>query len=280
MALYASIPSLLFLILLSLDHSLKGFIDTFFYNLHYSSNQEENSAREKFNDYYKNLIQPVFGLAVMLLYLLYKNLADKRSRTESLVFTIIFMSSTLFVFLAPYNLGHYYFSSFVLLFVLLAKQYAIFKANHYPLTLPFLILLFYYIYRIDESANPEFTFKIRPFQPDKITQRLLSEKDASLFVDYVSVGSYYTKARKVHPAYLPVALPVHFDESENGKKNRERIWRELSGNPPDYLITTFTVSYFSWHFPQPDFYFKNYHKIDSIYPANENVIYLWKLNKP
>jgi hypothetical protein len=279
MLLYFTIPSILFFILLTIKHSTVAFFDAFLYNFQYSANQESNDLNTKLGDYYKNLIHPLLGLSVLLALMLYGNLSDKKTRLTSLLFLLIFISSTLFVFLAPYNLGHYYFPSFVLFFILLCKQYRIFKIRGNSIYLPFLLLLIYSIYKIDDYPGVKFTYRIQAFEPDRITQRLRQDKDATLFVDYVNVGSYYIKSGKVHPAFLPVALPVHFDHSENGKKNSARIWKELSSQPPDYLITTFTTSYFSWSLPETDFYARNYMKIDSVYPKNENVIYLWKYKK-
>jgi hypothetical protein len=280
MTLYAAIPSFLILLLLSIENSLVSFFDTFLYNFQYSSHQESNDYSVKFKDYYKNLLLPVWGLGLFLLFLTYKNITDKRTRIESLAVLFILLSSTLFVFLAPYNLGHYYFPSFVLLFVVFAKQYNIFITANRTMNPTLVIILIFHIYSIDKANDPKFTFKITPYKPDKITERLIKDKDAVLFVDYVNAGSYYIKAGKIHPAFLPVALPVHFDDSEKGKKNRARIWKELSEKHPQYLITTYTTSYFSWHLPETDFYIKNYEKIDSVFPVNENVIYLWQHKKP
>ena len=270
------IPALLIILLLSLDHSLGAYYDTILYNFHYSASTTDNTQALKLIDYFQNLIQPVLGLSILFLYLTIKNSVNPTTRTESLSFLFLFITSVLFVFVAPYNLGHYYFPSFVLFFVFMAKQYAIFKTHQYAIALPLLIVLLYYIYQIDGNSHPKFSYKIVPFKGDKITERLIADKEATLFVDYVTMSSYYVASDKIHPAFLPVALPVHFDDSEIGKKNRERIWHELSTKPPDYLITTYTTSYCSWHFPETDFYEKNYEKTDSVFPPNENVIYLWK----
>ena len=97
-----------------------------------------------------------------------------------------------------------------------------------------------------------------------------------MFVDYVVKGDYYIKSELIYPSFLPVALPIHFGENTSGLENRERIWQELSKNPPDFLITTYTTSYFSWFLPDSKFYENNYFKIDSIQPENDNVLYLWK----
>jgi hypothetical protein len=269
------IPSLIFFLLLWSGGSLKAFIDTFLYNFHYTSGGVSNNYPLKFSDFFHNLIEPVFGLSLLLIYIIFKNISDKRTRNEAMIWLMIWISAAFFVFISPYNLGHYYFPAFVLFFILLAKQFALFKSVQYPLTLPLIILLVYYIFQIDKTAEPNFKYHITAYQPDNISKRILADKNATLFVDYVSVGNYYIKTQKNHHAFLPVGLRVHFDTSETGRNNTARIWKDLSVKPPDYLITTFTTAYFSWHLPDTKFYEKNYEKIDSVFPENEHVIYLW-----
>ncbi len=268
-------PSVFFLVLLGLENSIAAFIDAFLYNFKYSSHQESNNIQVKLDDYYKNLIKPILGLSVFLVYIAFKNIENKKTRAESLLFISILIASTLLVFLAPYNLGHYYHASFVVFFVVLAKQYALYKSGQNAVFLPFMLLLVYYVYQLSEYTT--FTYQIKPFKADRITERLLQDKDATLFVDYVNAGRYYIYAGKKHHAFVPVALPVHFNDSEHGKQNRTRIWRELSIKPADYLITTYTTAYFSWHLPDSKFYEKNYEKLDSAFPEKDYVLYLWKL---
>jgi hypothetical protein len=273
---FCIIPSLVSMGLLAAEGSLNAFLDTFLYNFKYSSHQETNEPSIKLHDYYRNLILPVLGLSLLFIYLTFRNAGNRTSRVESIASFAVFISSTLFVFLAPYNLGHYYFPSFVLLFIALAQQYAIFIRSNPSLAPVLAILLFYYIYSIDKEYDPKFTFRIKAYVPDNITERLLNDREAILFVEYVNAGGYFIKTGKIHPAFLPVALPVHFDDTENGKKNRARIWKMLSETHPKYLITTYTTSYFSWHLPDGDFYKNNYEKLDSVFPKNDNVIYLWR----
>ena len=273
---FALAPALLFFAVLAATGSFQPFIETILYNFGYTTGQAKSSSAEKLDDYYRNLFQPIFGISCLALILLFKNLNDPKTRKDALAILFIFISSASFVFLSPYNFGHYYFASFVLYFVFIAKQYDLLRSTGQSFFIAFFIGVIYYVFHLSEVHRPRFTFRIVPYTPDRIAERLINEKDATLFVDYVNAGRYYALTGKVHPAFLPVGLPIHFNKSEKGKQNLERIWKELSGKKPDYLITTHSTSYFSWHLPESKFYEDNYQRIDSIFPPDEYGIYLWK----
>lgn len=272
-----AIPSILIVVLLYFKGSFWGYIDSIKYNLAYLNLEESISLKVKINDFYTRLIYPLLTLTLFFSYLGYKALVDRKTSREVL-FQILFLLSTFVVFaLSPHNFGHYYYPAFTLIFVVFSRLFALyFEAKHVKLKWPLIAICVFTFYRIDETQKPDWTFKIKPIQEDQFVRFLKDKKDKTLFVDYVVKGDYYIKTGMLFPTFLPVALPIHFGENKSGFLNRERIWKDLSSNPPDYLITTYTNSYFSWFLPESKFYENNYQKIDSILPANENVLYLWQ----
>lgn len=276
-AITAAVPGILMLLLLWLQGSLQGFTDGIEYNFRYLQPENAVPAAVKLRDYMQNLISPLTGLILLTGLLIFRNLKQQKTQTDMLLYLLLLLSSSVFVFMSPYNFGHYYYPSFVLLFVLVAKAFQLHASGRPDASgLLIVILSIYTIYRIDQKQSPKFVFQIRPFHGNTITTFLKTQKGKTLFVDFVVRGDYYIKTGLIYPTFLPVALPVHFSESPQGLENRAQIWRELSKSPPDFLLTTYTTSYFSWHLPESDFYTKNYEKTDSVQENGEEILYLWK----
>jgi hypothetical protein len=188
------------------------------------------------------------------------------------------MISAGFIFWSsPYDFGHYYFPFFALFYVGFALLYGQFDLVHKGgLKWTVILLGLFQMFAIDKTPL-KLNFEVPAYQEDNITKKLKQYPDKSLFVDYVNKGDYYLKSGLNYNTFLPLALQVHFNETEQGLKNRARIWKELSQHKPDFLITTYTTSYFSWFLPDPDFYKSNYTKVDSIIKADENPVFLWQL---
>ena len=275
--LSAILPSLIIIALLYFQHSLEGYIDSIKYNFTYLNTDEPIALKVKINDLYTHLIHPIFTAVLFFIYLAFKTLLNKKTSSETL-YQFLFLLSTCVIFgLSPHNFGHYYYPTFTLIFVVFSKIYALyFEAFNLKLKWPLILICLFSFYHIDENQKPNWTFEIKPMATDKFVKYLKGNKGKTLFVDYVVKGDYYIKSELIYPSFLPVALPIHFGENTSGLENRERIWQELSKNPPDFLITTYTNSYFSWFLPDSKFYENNYFKIDSIQPENDNVLYLWK----
>lgn len=276
-ALSIIIPSFIIIVLLYSQNSLFGYIESIKYNISYLNLEEAISLKVKINDLYKNLIYPILTATLFFSYLAYKTLINNKTSKEALFQLLFFLSTCIIFGLSPHNFGHYYYPTFTLIFIVFSKIYSLyFQAYNIKLKWPLILICIYTFYRIDETQKPNWTFEIRPLVNDKFVTYLKKQKGKTLFVDYVVKGDYYLKSGLTYPSFLPVALPIHFGENPSGLKNRERIWKELSSNPPDFLITTYTNSYFSWYLPDSKFYENNYYKIDSILPADDNILYLWK----
>lgn len=276
--LFFVLPGLAFLAVLYFKGELSGFTDTLVYNLSYISSEEKTSVIVKLNEYREYLIMPVFVLFILFCVMAYKTLTNEKTRNECLLYLLLLALSVCFVLLSPHNFGHYYYPSFVLFFLLTAKIWQLYtQVSGEVLKLPFLIICLYYIYSNDQWKSDKMKFQITPYKPDKIISFLRAEKGKTLFVEYVVKSDYYIKSGLIYPTWLPVGLPVHFLDTEQGRKNRKRIWSELNNQKPDYLITTNTTSYFSWFLPDPEFYEKNYIKTDSMITPGELPVYLWKL---
>ncbi len=271
------IPSLILIALLYAQNALSGYIESIKYNISYLNLEEAISLKVKINDLYINLLYPILTATLFFSYLGYKALINKKTSQETL-FQLLFFFSTCIIFgLSPHNFGHYYYPTFTLIFIVFSKIYSLyFQAYNLKLKWPLILICIYTFYQIDETQKPNWTFEIKPAVNDKFVSYLNKQRGKTLFVDYVVKGDYYIKSGLTYPSFLPVALPIHFGENPSGLKNRERIWIELSSHPPDFLITTYTNSYFSWYLPDPKFYENNYFKIDSIIPTDANILYLWK----
>lgn len=281
--LSALIPAVCFTILLLLKGSFGSFIDMILYNFQYLNSEENTGFTLKINNYYTVLISPLLALSLLVCLMVYKTIIDIRTRHNTILYLILFAISVYFVLVSPYNFGHYYFPSFALFFIVISKiyqNYTLISGQNFKI--PLILILLYSMYKIDNIEKPKFKYQIEVYKPDKISSYLKNKKEKTLFVEYVAASEYYVKSGLIYPTYLPVGLPVHFLENQSGIQNRNKIEKELTTNRPDYIISTYTPSYFTWKFSKPLYNEELYEKIDSIHESDKNVIYLWELreNRP
>ena len=274
------IPSALFIILLGIGGSLSGFFDMLKYNFFYIGTEEVVSFKVKLNDLYNNLFHKILPLLLFAGFITYQSIKLKEIKTNVLIILIVFLASFAMVLASPHNFGHYYFPVYVTFFVFVIIVYGQLQEKTMGLKLPIIILCIYTMYQLDDNNKIKFTYSVTPYQSDKIADFLKKEKDKTLFVDYVTRSDYYLKSEKVPVSFVPVALPIHFQNNVYGLKNREKIWKDLSTKTPDYLITTYTTAYFSWFLPETEFYNKHYEKIDSLKKPDEDIIILWRRKNP
>lgn len=274
------IPAVCFTIFLLLKGSFGAFIDMILYNFQYLNSEENSTFTLKVNNFYNVLISPLLALTLLVCLMIYKTVIDARTRYNTILFLILFAISVYFVLVSPYNFGHYYFPSFVIYFVVISKiyqNYTIISGQNFKI--PLILIILYSMYKIDNIEKPKFKYQIDDYKPDKISSYLKNKNGKTLFVEYVAVSEYYAKTGLIYPTYLPVGLPVHFLENQNGIKNRNKIEKELTTKRPDYIISTYTPSYFTWKFSKPLYNEELYEKIDSINETDKNVIYLWELRE-
>ena len=263
--IYGLIPSAFFIILLSLSGSLLPFFKVIEYNFGYASADDSVPGSVKIRDYYDWLLKPLSAISILSALLLLKLVSSRKTFALAVLIFAVFVGSTGFVLLTPYNFGHYYFSSFVLLFVVVAKLYEMFRTQQkQSYSLLVILVCLFSIYKIDEELHPEFSFSIKPFKPDHMAQKVIQDKGKSLLVDFEDKACYYVICGRVHPFYVPVGLPVHFNETDYGRRNRRTYEKALMSNLPDYVITATIPSYLYCHINHNGLYEKEYEKIDSI----------------
>lgn len=270
------VPSAIFILLLAFQGSLLPLFKMISYNFSYVGGETQTSLKTKINELYTGLIVHLSPILLLSAYQIIKAVSNKTNRGEALFKLALLLSSCVHIVLSPYNFGHYYFPVYVFIFVFVADAYELMKETSVNYKFPLIILSVYTIYMFDDSFRYSRTYRIDKYVPDKIVSALRQHPDKTLFVDYVNRSDLYLKARKVPVTFVPVALPVHFQENETGLKNRERIYAELEKYKPDYVVTTFTTAYFSWFMPNSPYYENNYDKVDSIQPGDENILILWK----
>lgn len=269
-------PSIFFILILFTQGALNGFLEMLSYNVSYIGGETQTSIKVKFNNLYENLLVLIPTPLLLALYMAYKGLSDRQERLSLILKCLLFLSTFLHISLSPYNFGHYYLPFFTFTFIFIGYAYESMKDNAKSLKVPLILLSIFTIYQFDDKHRYERKYEITGYQADRIVERLRTEKDMKLFVDYVNRVDLYLKARKVPPTFVPVALPVHFQEDARGLENRKKIYSEIENSKPDYVITTFTTAYFSWFMPNSPYYENNYEKVDSLPQANENIIMLWK----
>lgn len=275
------LPSILFSILLLINGSFLAFIETIIYNFSYINVNEKVSFTHKLDFILFNFFSPIRFLLLGLVFLLYWFYKYKKFTLENLLFIVLLFSCSIFFMISPYSLGHYYLPFVAFVFVFIAKFYETYHLNNKQSSFIFIGFLLIFTYNnINETIKPQFTYKIHGYKPNRIAQKLLNEPNKTLFVDYVNAADYFIKGNKIHPTFVPVALPVHFGDSAQGVKNRKRIWHEMNNPKADFLITANnTSSYFYWHLPHNGFYENKYEKIDSLTDKDNFVLYLWQLKK-
>lgn len=276
--LYFIAPSVLFLLLLFLSNSLIPFIKTLQYNFLYTGETEAIEFKQKWNDFNANFITHIPVLIILFLYYFIVNIQTNKFAFKSLFWLGFFIASCVFIYLSPYNFGHYYLPSFTVFFIVLIQLYTL---NKERVKSNFILLLFLCIsvYKVDSKLKPQFEFVVKESAEDAITRHLKGQKDKTLFVDCVEYGSYYVKTNLLYNTFVPVALPVHFKDNNRGIENRKRIWKELSQKPSDYLIKNYTTGFYYWNLPHNGFYDTHYKLIDSTVISNSNTLYLYQYKK-
>jgi hypothetical protein len=278
MFLFFMLPSFFFLVLLAVNHSLIPFIQTLKYNFAYTNEKTAIPFIQKWNDINSNFIQLLPIMSIAFLFYFYSNLQQKENRLAVLFWLVFLGASGSILIMSPYNFGHYYLPLFTLFFFVLVQLYTL-KEEQNKSNLIFTIVVLISLYQTDKKLNPQFEFSIRKYQEDAITRHLSKQINKTLFVDCVEYGSYYIKTNLLYNTFLPVALPVHFSDNEQGIENKKRIWKELSGQPSDYLIRNYTTGFYYWDLPHNGFYDKHYELIDSAIQFNNNTLYLYRYKK-
>lgn len=281
--LVSLIPTAICLIMLWIDKdahgnsALQGYIDAVKYNFNYLQTEQAIAYKTKLNSLYEHFIRYGIGMLFLMLYMSIKLIRQKGALIDVILMWGIVVSAGFIFWSSPYDFGHYYFPFFALFYIGFALLYGQFNRLYKgSLTLTVGLLGLFQMYAIDKTPL-KLNYELQAYQEDNIVKRLKKQPHKSLFIDYVNKGDYYLKSGLNYTTFLPLALQVHFNESPQGLKNRERIWKELSQHKPDFLITTYTTSYFSWFLPNPDFYKSNYTKVDSVIKVDENPVYLWQL---
>jgi hypothetical protein len=141
------------------------------------------------------------------------------------------------------------------------------------------IILISTIYKMSAAEVFNFKLSVNHYEPDKVAEILLKDKNATLFIDLVDASGYYVKGNKLYPTFLPVPVAAHFGDNKNGLINRDRIYKELNASKPKYLITEQSSSYMYWHIPDKDLYYGNYEKLDSVKAKYGKNVILWKLKQ-
>ena len=277
------IPTVFCIIMLWIDtdangnRALEGFIDAVKYNFNYLQTDQAIAYKTKLNSLYEHFIRYGIGMLFLMLYMSIKLIRQKGALIDVILMWSIVVSAGFIFWSSPYDFGHYYFPFFALFYIGFALLYGQFNRLYKgSLTLTVGLLGLFQMYAIDKTPL-KLNYELQTYQEDNIVKTLKKHPNKTLFVDYVNKGDYYLKSGLNYTTFLPLALQVHFNESPQGLKNRERIWKELSQDKPDFLITTHTTSYFSWFLPDPDFYKSNYTKVDSVIKVDENPVYLWQL---
>lgn len=270
------LPSILISTILILQGSFNGFIDSVIYNFAYVSNGEKANYMDKIKMVFESILYPILALVFLYFYILFQLL--KTNKKEAIIFLTLIPASLLLYIISPYSFGHYLIPFVIFLFISLMGLIKIFIENKLPLTMLYLSLIIS-AFTLGKKVNVKLVYQISAFKHDVISKKLIEDKDASLFVDFVDAVPYYIKGKKKHHAFLPVPLRVHFEDNATGTLNRNRLWKELSENPPKYLITSFTTSFAYWHLPHNGFYEKKYEKTDSVLNKNKEWVYLWQLKK-
>lgn len=278
--LFPLLPTVFFLLYVGLFGSLEGFLKTLLYNISFTESESKFTFSFRMNEIYNRLFDHILPQVIFLGVILFRNDPIKSKIPLLLMLLLIMLGSVVFALISPYEFGHYYYPLFTLTFAVIPIIYGLCEGDQKGYKWLFIIINLYAMNQMDNALKPEFKFKIEPYKEDKWSTLLKNEKNKTLFVDYIPKVDYYLKAEKIHPAYMPVGVSVHFNKDSTGKANTLKMWTSLNGSKPDYLITTYTTSSFSWSFPDTKFYENNYSKIDSLQRENELILYLWKKKSP
>ncbi len=277
--LFFLMPSGFFVVLLLINHSLLPFIEIIKYNFYYIEDDKGVNYMVKVDSYVKHLLRYFYIWMVPLFLFLFRIINEKKHFLETVLLLGIFLSSTLFVFISPYDFGHYYFPSFVLFFLIIVKFQELFNLLNRSNILIFYALTVYTLYKINDLNLAQFKYEMEPYKEDVITQHLKKEKNKTLFVAFVEQGSYYVKSDCVFPTFLPLELPLHFRDNLKGKQNSVRFWKNLRTNHPDYIIKNYAEPHFDWYIADSNFITLNYHLVDSSVVNSNRKAFLYRLNQ-
>ncbi len=278
--LSTALPTLLFIFLLLFNGSLLAFFKMIRYNFNFTESIEGSVTKKaQLEHLWHHIITPLKFIFLSILFNILRGINNKVERPNVLLNIGLLITAILFVIISPHIFNHYFIpfiTVFFVSFILLFKQ----GQTVYPNSnLLIGIVLFYTIYKISSTETLNFKLAIHYYEPDKVSQILLRDKNATLFIDLVDASGYYVKGDKLFPTFLPVPVAAHFGDSENGLINRNRIYKELSGNKPTYLITEQSSSYMYWHIPDKNLYYGNYEKLDSVKAKYGKNVILWKLKQ-
>jgi 4-amino-4-deoxy-L-arabinose transferase-like glycosyltransferase len=268
------VPSFLILIILFINNSLQGFIEMLVYNFTYLESGEKISFDVKIRDLYNNLIVKNAIISITFLLLILRKVNSKNQFISKIIWISVLLLSLVFVFLSPYNFGHYYIVFFTLFFVVFIKIYEIGQQDFPIINLLITPILFISLYQLNKTNPLNLKFEFNLYKEDNITKHLKNANATSLFVDCVEEGGYYIKGNVLYKTSFPVALPVHFKDHFKGIHNRNKIWKDLSTQKPQFIIKNHTTSFFYWHLPHNGFYEKEYNVVDSSLNQLNQKIYL------
>lgn len=273
--IYFSLPSIFFIGLMALQGALPAFFNMLIYNFIYTKAAQVVSPETKLSELYGNIFNYMTLINVFLIYWIFRATVQLHKARQVIASLLILISSLSFVFISPYNFGHYYipFYIFLILFICDAYYWNLDLTSVYKI--PFVVICIFSLSSLEDIYKPELRYGIAYYHPDRLVETLRQDKDKTLFVDLVERGDMYIKARKIPVTYVPVGLAVHFQEDSMGLINRKRIYGEIETHKPDYLITNHTASYFSWSMPDAPYYINHYNQVDSI-RNEEGIIILWK----
>lgn len=277
---YASLPSLFFLILLQINGALLGFFEMIQYNFSFTEPIEGSvTKKEQLEHIWFHIIEPLNFLFLAILFNMIRGLQFKENRGEVFLYILLMMSAVAFVIISPHSFNHYYIPFIILFFISFLLSFKLKKSSYNNTSFWLSIILFFTIYKLNSNTDLKLKWRIEEYKPDKVAKLLSENKGATLFIDLVDASGYYVKGNVLYPTYLPVPIAAHFSDSKSGIINRQRIYEELSKNKPDFLITEQSSSYMYWHIPDKDLYYGNYEKIDSVKAKYGKNVILWKLKQ-
>ncbi|MDI1235708.1 MAG: glycosyltransferase family 39 protein [bacterium] len=277
---YALIPSIFFILLLQLNGSLIGFFEMVKYNFSFTESFEGSNVKiEQLNHILYHIIEPLKFLFLAIILNIIRGFRIKGNKWIITLCVFLLLSSLAFILIAPYTFNHYYIPFIILFFVCFILLFKPSKSEYAHTNIWINIVLLITIYSLDSTSSLKLKWKVDQYVPDRISEKLMSQKGATLFVDLVDASGYYVKGNILYPTFMPVPVAAHFGDNTNGLKNLQRIYKELSENKPDFLITEESSSFMYWHIPDKNLYYGNYEKIDSLKANYGKNVILWKLKQ-
>ncbi len=275
---FMMLPSSLFILILLMVGSLNGFFDLIFYNLGFAGSKSVFITTNQLQILWGSVLRPLLIVwSIVVVYGLF-SVTKKELRTQVIFSLILLAGGLLFIFISPDSFIHYYLPFTVILFYCLSV-FLSFENLHYKGSRVILyILMLYNANKLDNEYSRRFKTSFALYMPDRIAETLKNDKSATLFVDHVSASEYYIKGEKKFTTFIPVPFFNHLSGSAQGMINRQRIYDELRGHKPDYIIANESGSEMANCFPDLSFFSANYEKRDSIMKFG-NRLFLWKLRQ-